>query len=386
MVAQLDFDPSGYTVSYQEERISLLAKEYALLQFLYSHRGQAFSREQLLDRVWPMEYPVERTVDDHIYRLRKKLRPWSNRVFLNTVRGYGYSLTVKEPDLRNPSMQDTELQAQMRQLMNKYLMYGQCKSMITLASQQDLLGFELPPSHLIFIRYAQADIHWFLTDTEFPLSSKLYYLLHFYLYFYNEPGKCLDYFERTMAANIGPEDHQRELRILNIIGLYTDNGRAEEDLSRVKAAYEAVREAGGDLDIFNVHIKMAEMYVHLGADNLSEAERCAGEVERMLEETPYLREICFYHGLKGRMLLRQGKRAEAAAALNYGIEVGEMTHNVPLIVGSIRETLVYLERSVQDPQLHRQFAAKYAEYNRMYQLEANKAPIEEKIESILNAV
>lgn len=384
-MAQLDFDPSGYTVSYQEERISLLAKEYALLQFLYSHRGQAFSREQLLDRVWPMEYPVERTVDDHIYRLRKKLRPWSNRVFLNTVRGYGYSLTVKEPDLRNPSMQDTELQAQMRQLMNKYLMYGQCKSMITLASQQDLLGFELPPSHLIFIRYAQADINWFLTDTEFPPSSKLYYLLHFYLYFYNEPGKCLDYFERTMAANIGPEDHQRELRILNIIGLYTDNGRAEEDLSRVKAAYEAVREAG-EIWICSTSISKWRRCTSTWVQTTCPKPNAAQAKSNGCWRKPRIcGKFAFITGLKAGCCSGR-KRAEAAAALNYGIEVGEMTHNVPLIVGSIRETLVYLERSVQDPQLHRQFAAKYAEYNRMYQLEANKAPIEEKIESILDAV
>lgn len=73
-MSQLIFDPAGYTVNDGMESVELLAKEFALLQFLYERRGQAFSREQLLDRVWVLEYPVERTVDDHIYRLRKKLR------------------------------------------------------------------------------------------------------------------------------------------------------------------------------------------------------------------------------------------------------------------------------------------------------------------------
>lgn len=385
-MAQLDFNPADYSVSFKSEKIHLLAKEYGLLQFLYSHRGKVFSREQLLDQVWPMEHPVDRTVDDHIYRLRKKLRPWSAHIFLNTVRGYGYSLALKEPELRNPSMQDAELQNQLRQLMNKYLMYGQCKSMITLANQQDLLGFELPATHHVFIRYVQADIEWFLREKEYPDTLKLYYLLHFYLYFYHEPEKSLRFFERTMAAQIIPPDQQRELEILNIIGLYTDNGRYMEDLVRVKAAYEVVRQSGGELDIFMIHIKMAEMYAHLGADNLPEAERCGVDIERMLADTPYLREICSYHGLKGRLLLLQGKRAEAVEAFEYGLEIGEITHNVPLIVASVRETLSFLENRVNDPQLHRLFAAKYAEYDRNFNLGAYKRPLQEKIENILNSV
>lgn len=68
---RLEFSENGYAVSTEGVSIELLPKEYALLRFLSRNQGQAFSREQLLDRVWPREYPVERTVDDHIYRLRK---------------------------------------------------------------------------------------------------------------------------------------------------------------------------------------------------------------------------------------------------------------------------------------------------------------------------
>lgn len=66
----LELNGSEYKVSAEGMTIELLPKEFALLQFLYHNRGRTFSREQLLDKVWPLEYPVERTVDDHIW-LRK---------------------------------------------------------------------------------------------------------------------------------------------------------------------------------------------------------------------------------------------------------------------------------------------------------------------------
>lgn len=91
----LQFDEGTYTVSQQMDSIRLLAKEFALLHFLYENKDKAFTRSQLLDRVWPLEYPVERTVDDHIYRLRKKLKRW-DEVSLDTVRGYGYRLALRE--------------------------------------------------------------------------------------------------------------------------------------------------------------------------------------------------------------------------------------------------------------------------------------------------
>lgn len=54
--------------------IALTRTEYELLCLLLSHRGQVFSRQQLLDRVWPHDVIVtERTVDVNIARLRKKL-------------------------------------------------------------------------------------------------------------------------------------------------------------------------------------------------------------------------------------------------------------------------------------------------------------------------
>ncbi|MBJ8191775.1 winged helix-turn-helix transcriptional regulator, partial [Bacillus cereus] len=107
---RLQFDADGYSVICSAGRVMLLAKEFALLRFLYDNRNQVFTREQLLDRVWPLEYPVERTVDDHIYRLRKKLKSW-DVLRIHTVRGYGYSLTLTDVQPQNhPSLLDQEVQ------------------------------------------------------------------------------------------------------------------------------------------------------------------------------------------------------------------------------------------------------------------------------------
>ncbi|WP_109687717.1 winged helix-turn-helix domain-containing protein [Tumebacillus permanentifrigoris] len=95
-MAHLHFQADAWSVTYKGTRITLLPKEYALLDFLYRNQGHAFTRDELLDRVWPLESPVDRPVDDHIYRLRKKLKSWSEVITLDTVRSVGYRMTMKK--------------------------------------------------------------------------------------------------------------------------------------------------------------------------------------------------------------------------------------------------------------------------------------------------
>ena len=72
--------------------IPLTAKEFDLLYFLVSHKGQVFSKEQLYNNVWGYDYPGDaRTVDVHIRRLREKIEinP-SEPKFVHTKWGVGY--------------------------------------------------------------------------------------------------------------------------------------------------------------------------------------------------------------------------------------------------------------------------------------------------------
>lgn len=72
--------------------LPLKPKEYDLMLFLAQHRGQALSREMLLERVWGWEYTGgTRTVDVHIHWLREKIeKDPANPARIITVRGSGY--------------------------------------------------------------------------------------------------------------------------------------------------------------------------------------------------------------------------------------------------------------------------------------------------------
>ena len=90
-VGGLMLDPNEHTVSVDGERVSLTYKEYELLRLFLSQPGHAFTREQLLSRVWNTEYLGEtRTVDMHIRTLRQKLGAYGHMI--ETVRNVGYRL------------------------------------------------------------------------------------------------------------------------------------------------------------------------------------------------------------------------------------------------------------------------------------------------------
>src|SRR5690625_87151 len=92
----MEFSQEDYSVILEGNQVTLLRKEFFLLKYLYENNGRAFSREALLDAVWPLEEPTERTVDDHIYRLRKKLFPFRDTLSIKTVKGLGYSLKIEK--------------------------------------------------------------------------------------------------------------------------------------------------------------------------------------------------------------------------------------------------------------------------------------------------
>jgi phosphate regulon transcriptional regulator PhoB len=72
--------------------LELTATEFKLLEFFLTHRGRAFSREQLLEEVWGQQrFVTPRTVDVHVRRLRERIEEQpENPRYLATVRGFGY--------------------------------------------------------------------------------------------------------------------------------------------------------------------------------------------------------------------------------------------------------------------------------------------------------
>src|SRR5262249_27748408 len=91
-------------VSRSGNRIDLTPLEFQILDLLASEPGRAWSRNDLLDRVWSTEYEgYQRNIDPHINRLRKKLESDpKNPHYVLTVRGVGYKLN-ENPYPRNPT-------------------------------------------------------------------------------------------------------------------------------------------------------------------------------------------------------------------------------------------------------------------------------------------
>jgi DNA-binding response OmpR family regulator len=89
---ELTIDPSGRQVHREGERVELTQREFELLLFMARHPGQAFTREQLMDRVWQYSFYVDTsTVTVHIRRLRAKLeRDPAQPRYIETVWGVGY--------------------------------------------------------------------------------------------------------------------------------------------------------------------------------------------------------------------------------------------------------------------------------------------------------
>jgi two-component system phosphate regulon response regulator PhoB len=84
-------DLSAHQLSINSHAVKLGPTEFRLLEHFMMNPGRAFDRTQLLDRVWGRSvYVEERTVDVHILRLRKALKPFDLQHLVQTVRGVGY--------------------------------------------------------------------------------------------------------------------------------------------------------------------------------------------------------------------------------------------------------------------------------------------------------
>jgi two-component system alkaline phosphatase synthesis response regulator PhoP len=93
-IGDLIVDRRRHEVSRAGEKIDLTPLEFQILDLLASEPGRAWSRNDLLDRVWSTEYEgYQRNIDPHINRLRKKLESDpKNPHYVLTVRGVGYKL------------------------------------------------------------------------------------------------------------------------------------------------------------------------------------------------------------------------------------------------------------------------------------------------------
>lgn len=92
-IGELEMNENSHIVSVCGKKVELTLKEYELLRLFMENPGQVFSRNQLFDRIWGMDFAGEsRTVDVHIGTLRTKLGVCGR--YIETVRGVGYRSSI----------------------------------------------------------------------------------------------------------------------------------------------------------------------------------------------------------------------------------------------------------------------------------------------------
>jgi len=95
-IGGIEIDFERHEILVRGKMAHLAPKEFAILKLLIEANGKVLSRDQLLQMIWGHEVDMEidtRTVDQHIARLRRKLRLESDRI--TTVPNFGYQIRMK---------------------------------------------------------------------------------------------------------------------------------------------------------------------------------------------------------------------------------------------------------------------------------------------------
>jgi len=77
------------------QEVYLTRREFALLEYLMTHRGQIVSRSQILEHVWDYNAdPFSNSIETHLASLRRKLNGGGNRNIIHTFTGRGYKMAL----------------------------------------------------------------------------------------------------------------------------------------------------------------------------------------------------------------------------------------------------------------------------------------------------
>ncbi|MEK5409636.1 response regulator transcription factor [Priestia sp. FSL W8-0001] len=95
-LGQTIINKRSYEVKVGTKTLLLPLREFELLAFLASNSMRVFSRENLIEHIWGLDYEGDaRTVDVHVKRLRERFTNLTEDFHIKTVRGVGYSLETK---------------------------------------------------------------------------------------------------------------------------------------------------------------------------------------------------------------------------------------------------------------------------------------------------
>ena len=94
-LADLVLDPATRTVTRGGRRMTLTAREYALLEYFLRNAGRVLTRPMIAQHVWGLDFdPESNIIDVYVGYVRRKIDAEGERRLLHTVRGAGYMLSA----------------------------------------------------------------------------------------------------------------------------------------------------------------------------------------------------------------------------------------------------------------------------------------------------
>ncbi|KAB7704698.1 response regulator [Bacillus aerolatus] len=94
-LGEVEINQQNFEVQVRDQTIILPLKEFELLCLMASRPNQVFTRTQLIEEIWGLEFSGdERTLNVHIKRLRDRFSQLTNDFSIKTIRGVGYLVEV----------------------------------------------------------------------------------------------------------------------------------------------------------------------------------------------------------------------------------------------------------------------------------------------------
>ncbi|UTR16455.1 winged helix-turn-helix domain-containing protein [Salipaludibacillus sp. LMS25] len=353
------FQPNDLTVTHGNDTITFLRKEYALLHYLYTHDGKSFSRDALLDAVWPSESPSDRTVDDHIYRLRKKLKPWEQYVSIETIKGYGYQLVLHGHEEHSPLVHDDEFKQLTSQLYSKYHLYGQGEALEALVLNK-AFGISLDEWRGFHTAFIKGDFQAILYDQELPFSEKALYVFHVAFIFCDDVQckRLFRTFEQGLQTQLfSPRsiDEAQTLAAPHFAIWVGDLAKAEHYLTEADNTVSSVSHG------FYPYLQLMHMFLSIAQEQPTKFEILMEKMAVFFAERPYQRELGLYYVIQGLFFITQEQFVTGRATIHKGLQITKKTRFTSHLFLTLRTALFFLEHYVEDRQTERELTRLWEE-------------------------
>lgn len=374
-MTEIIFNQDDLSVKYRGESIQLLNKEFALLFFLYNNLGKTYSREKLLDQLWPLTDSFDRTVDDHIYRLRKKLKK-IDVISIQTIRSNGYRLLVSNRMTNeNVLLEDSEYRLAINLLFKKYITYGQGKGLVSLVEQQGNIDIFFDQDKKLYLKFVNGDFHQIVKDLNIPLLEKAFYMLHIYSVIQFNTTNSLTFIKEVLAENMLPSHFQQEVAVFNIIGFYLKAAKYEEAKRQIAEAQFLIQKQNNR--VLEFYLLNFELRLLLYTCEFETLGKKIELINKQLSTLPYLREKAIFFILNGLYLFITNIDKEKGNHLvEKGLNILEDSGFLPSYLNGLHEIIYVSNHFKLDMKFTKPYLKKWKDLDSHYRFNDLQKDIE----------